>query len=73
MIHEFVCEDCDAEVFSYGGNPDDTLCRSCRTIAELKAEGPMKPETEAALREILGNVMPVRKGPTPGTLIVDDE
>ena len=61
LVHEFVCADCEAEVYSFGGNPDDELCHSCRTIAEMKAAGPMTPEAEAALREILGCVRQIRQ------------
>jgi hypothetical protein len=61
-VHEFVCADCDVEVFSFGGDPDAKLCCACETIREMKERDPMTPEAEAALREILGCVIPVRKG-----------
>lgn len=68
MIHEFVCADCEVEVFSFGGPAEQTVCQSCQTVREINARDPMTPAAEAALREILGCVMPVRKGATPGTM-----
>lgn len=67
MIHEFVCADCQAEVFTFDA-PDAKVCRSCQMIRDMKARDPMTPEQEAALREILHCVIRVRKGPTPGTM-----
>jgi hypothetical protein len=61
-LHEFVCADCDVDVFSFGGPAVQTRCASCATIREMKARDPMTSEAEAALREILGCVIPVRKG-----------
>ena len=61
LVHEFVCGDCEAEVFSFGGVPDAKLCQSCVTIREIKARDAMSPEAEAALREILGCVRPIRQ------------
>ena len=54
-----------------GGDPDAKLCCSCQTIREMKARDPMTPAAEAALREILGCVIPIYKGPEPGTIIMD--
>ena len=62
VVHEFVCADCDVDVFSFGGPAVQTRCASCATIREMKARDPMTSEAEAALREILGCVIPVRKG-----------
>lgn len=58
LPHEFVCADCKAAVFSYGGPEDQTRCASCETIAELKAEGKMSPGGEAELRKLLGCELP---------------
>lgn len=71
MIHEFVCADCEVEVFSFGGDPEAKVCQSCLTVREMNARDPLTPEAEAALREILGCVIPVHKGDEPGTLILD--
>jgi hypothetical protein len=60
LIHDFVCADCEVEVFSFGGDPDAKVCQSCLTIREMKARDPMTPEQEAKLREILGNVIPIK-------------
>jgi len=57
LIHEFVCEDCEVEVFSFGGS--GPVCGCCLTIREMKEREPMTPEAEAQLREILGNVIPI--------------
>jgi hypothetical protein len=57
--HEFVCADCEVDVFSWGGPPNPTVCQACLTIRDMKARDPMTPEAEAALREILGNVIPI--------------
>jgi hypothetical protein len=62
VVHEFVCADCESDVFSFGGPTVQTRCASCATIREIKARDPMTSEAEAALREILGCVIPVRKG-----------
>ena len=70
VVHEFVCADCESDVCSFGGPEDETLCHSCQTVREMKASmGGMTPVQEATLREILGCVIPVRKGPE-GTLIL---
>ena len=63
--HEFVCADCEADVHSFNGDSDETLCMSCQTIADLKAGGPMTPEAEATLREILGCLKPVQPPAQP--------
>jgi hypothetical protein len=60
VIHEFICVDCEVDVFSFGGDPDLKVCQSCLTIREMKARDPMTPAAEAALREILGCVIPVK-------------
>lgn len=70
-IHEFVCDDCQVDVFSFGGDPAAKLCSSCQTIREINARSPMTPAAEAALREILGCVIPVRRGAEPGTMIME--
>jgi hypothetical protein len=65
-VHEFVCADCDVDVFSFGGDPalftfdGKLVCQSCLTIRQMKAREPMTPAAEAALREILGCVIPVK-------------
>ena len=60
VVHEFVCADCETDVFSFGGPSAQTRCASCELIREMKEREPMTPAAEAALREILGNVRPVR-------------
>jgi hypothetical protein len=60
LVHEFVCADCDTQVFGFGGDPDATLCHCCLTIREMKARGPMTAYQEAALREILHCVIPAK-------------
>jgi hypothetical protein len=70
-IHEFVCDDCQTDVFSFGGDPAAKLCSCCQTVREINARFPMTPADEARLREILGCVIPVRKGAEPGTMIMD--
>jgi hypothetical protein len=57
FAHEFVCEDCKAEVVSYDGPETQTRCASCETIRDMKAHRPMTAEAEAKLREILGNMI----------------
>lgn len=57
-VHEFVCVDCKAEVFSYGGEPDATRCASCDIVFEMKADGKLTPHDEASLRELLGCQLP---------------
>jgi hypothetical protein len=57
-VHEFVCVDCKAEVFSYGGEPDATRCASCDIVFEMKADGKLAPHDEASLRELLGCQLP---------------
>ena len=59
IVHEFVCADCKANVFSFGGPEGQTVCRCCLTIREMKAREPMTPEQEMQLREILHNVIPI--------------
>ncbi|HEX3520798.1 MAG TPA: hypothetical protein VHT52_01770 [Stellaceae bacterium] len=54
-MHEFVCADCKADVFSFGGAPDETRCVGCETVRELM---PMSPEKEAELRDLLGCQLP---------------
>jgi DNA-directed RNA polymerase subunit RPC12/RpoP len=75
MLHEFVCADCESDVFSFGGPEEQTRCASCETIREMKERDPMTPEAEAALREILGCVIPVsgKPGPTKEPLFPPDE
>ena len=60
--HEFVCADCEANVFSFIGVPDDKLCAPCKTIRDMKASAPMTAEAEATLREMLGCVIPIKGG-----------
>ena len=53
--HEFVCADCKADVFSFGGDPAATRCASCEVVREMKERAPlMTAAAEATLREILG-------------------
>jgi hypothetical protein len=59
-LHEFVCGDCEAEVFSFRVDPEVKLCQSCLTIREMKEREPMTPEAERALREILSCVIPIK-------------
>lgn len=74
-IREFVCADCKVEVFAYDGALNQTACDSCMIIREMKAHGAMTPDAEAALRELLGNVIPVSRGDDGAIEIVetDDE
>jgi hypothetical protein len=53
--HEFVCADCKADVFSFGGRPDETRCASCNLVREMPG---LTPEREKLLREILGCMIP---------------
>jgi hypothetical protein len=64
-VHEFVCADCEADVFCFDTAPEKTVCMSCQTIREMKEREPMTPEAETALREILGCVIPVSGKPGP--------
>jgi hypothetical protein len=57
-VHEFVCADCKADVYSFGGEPEATRCASCEVVQELKARDGMSPEAEAELRELLGCQIP---------------
>jgi DNA-directed RNA polymerase subunit RPC12/RpoP len=52
--HEFICADCKAHVFSFGGGPDDTRCASCESIRLIKLRTPLTLEKEQELRRILG-------------------
>jgi hypothetical protein len=58
LPHEFVCADCKANVFSYGGEPDATRCSSCELVREMRAESGLTASAEATLREILGCQLP---------------
>ena len=61
--HEFVCGDCESNVYRYGGDwSQDRLCSSCELVREMKARGPMTAEAEATLREILGCIIPIGAG-----------
>jgi hypothetical protein len=60
IVHEFVCDDCETDVVSFGG-PEATCCHDCLMVREMKAREPLTPEQEAKLREILGNVIPIWK------------
>jgi hypothetical protein len=71
LVHEFVCGDCETDVFGFGGDPDAKLCQSCVTIREMKEREPMTPEAEKALREILGCVISARRTDKPGVLELD--
>jgi hypothetical protein len=51
QVHEFVCADCKADVYSYGGDPNATLCYGCELIATMKLT--CTAEQIATLREIL--------------------
>jgi len=57
-VHEFVCVDCNSDVFSFGGPEGQTRCASCEIVHEMKAEGKLTPESEASLREFLGCELP---------------
>ena len=57
-VHEYVCADCKAQVFSYGGPEDRTRCAECEIVFELKEEGKLTPGSEASLRELLGCQIP---------------
>ena len=57
-VHEFVCADCKTDVFSFGGEADQTRCASCEVVHEMKAEGKLTPKAEADLREMLGCQIP---------------
>jgi hypothetical protein len=59
LVHEFVCGDCETEVFSFAPS-DQGVCQLCLEIREMKAREPMTPEAEAQLREILGVVIPIK-------------
>lgn len=61
LLHEFRCADCETDVFSFGGPPDQKICRCCEEIREMKARAPMTEEQEAALREIMHCVVPIRR------------
>jgi hypothetical protein len=52
--HEFVCEDCKADVFSFGGPSDETRCAGCELVRSLN----LSPVRDAALRVILGCEIP---------------
>lgn len=52
--HEFVCADCKADVYSFGGDADETRCASCELVRSLK----LSPLKAAALRVILGCEIP---------------
>lgn len=52
---EFVCLDCKADVYSFGGPGDETRCASCELMRSLRFESPID---EAALRVILGCEIP---------------
>jgi hypothetical protein len=56
--HEFVCADCKATVFSYGGRDATTRCASCEVVAEMREERGLTPEDEADLRKLLGCELP---------------
>ena len=57
-VHEFVCLDCEANVFSYAGTGEETRCASCELVCEMKEERGLTPEAETTLREILGCELP---------------
>ena len=57
-VHEFVCADCKAQVFSYGGAEEQTRCAECELVFEMKADGKLTPASEASLRELLGCQIP---------------
>jgi hypothetical protein len=52
--HEFVCEDCKADVFSWGGPPDETRCVGCSIIHGMK----LTPTEETELRGLFGCELP---------------
>ena len=57
-VHEFVCADCKANVFSFGGPEGETRCASCEIVHEMKADGKLTPASEATLRELLDCQIP---------------
>ena len=64
-VHEFVCADCKADVFSYGSpDPTSTRCASCELIIEMRTERGLSAKAEADLREMLGCTIPT--GDVPG-------
>jgi hypothetical protein len=56
--HEFVCADCKATVFSYGGRDAATRCANCEVVAEMREERGLTPDDEADLRKLLGCELP---------------
>lgn len=49
LPREFVCLDCKAHVFSYGGDPTAERCYNCTFIRGLE----LTPEKETELRKVL--------------------
>jgi hypothetical protein len=56
--YEFVCADCKADVFSFGGSDTATRCANCEIVRELKARDGMSPEAETELRKLLSCEIP---------------
>jgi hypothetical protein len=52
---EFICADCKANVFSFGGDADETRCLGCDIIHGMK---PLTAIQETTLREILNCQLP---------------
>ena len=52
--HEFVCLDCEADVYSWGGPPNATRCASCDLVRSMDLE----PDRERELRSLLGCELP---------------
>jgi DNA-directed RNA polymerase subunit RPC12/RpoP len=52
--HEFICADCKAHVFSFGGGPNETRCATCDMIRLLK----LPPDKEKAMRVLLDVEIP---------------
>lgn len=57
-VHEFVCEDCKSDVFSWSGSIAPTRCAMCETVRDIKARDGMSLEAETELRKILGCELP---------------
>jgi hypothetical protein len=51
---EFVCVDCKANVFVWGGPPDETRCMGCSIIHGMK----LTPREETELRALFGCELP---------------
>lgn len=59
-FREYVCAACKKTIFTLEQEPR-TICHQCEAVAEVNSLGPMTPEEEAALREILDEVQPISR------------